>query len=298
MVKKAIIPVAGLGTRFLPLSKEVPKEMWPLIDKPVLQYIVEEAINSKIKEIIFVSRPEKKVIWNYFTKVDSELKKILKERKKEELLKELEDLEKFFEEVSFSKLASFSQVYQKRQLGDGHAICQAKGKIRKEPLAILFGDDIVDSEKPAISQLIDVFKKYKKPIIGVFEIEKERVSSYGVIAGKQIEKDVFEIEKIVEKPKIEEAPSNLAIVGRYILTPLVFQYLEKTKPGKTGEIHLSETFQKMIENKEKILAYKIKGNWLECGNKLGYLKSIIYLTLKNPKFAEEINHFIKNFLKI
>lgn len=297
MIKKALIPVAGLGTRFLPLSKDVPKEMWPLIDKPVLQYIVEEAINSKIKEIIFVSRPEKKIIWNYFTKVDAELRKILKERKKEELLKELEDFEKLFKEVSFSKLASFTQVYQKRQLGDGHAIYQAKSKIKKEPLAVLFGDDVIEAKKPAISQLIEVFNKYKKPVMGVFEVEKERISSYGVIAGKEIENGIFEVEKIIEKPKIEEAPSNLAVTGRYILTPEVFEYLRKLKPGKTGEIHLSETFEKMIENKEKILAYKIQGKWLECGNKLGYLKSLIYLSLTYPKFNTEIKNFLKKFFE-
>lgn len=292
MVNKALIPVAGLGTRFLPLSKEIPKEMWPLIDKPVLQYIVEEAIKSGIKEIIFVSRPEKKTIWNYFTKVDSELKKILKERKKEELLKEIEDLEKVFKEVSFSKLASFSQVYQKKLLGDGHAVFQAKKKVKKESVAVLFGDDVIEAETPAIAQMVDIFKKYKKPIIALYQVEKEKIPSYGIVSGVEIENKVYKIERIVEKPKLEEAPSNLAIVGRYILTPEVFEYLEKTKPGKTGEIHLSETFQKMINDKKEILGYQLEGKWLECGNKLNYLKSLFYLSSKHPKFGKEIKDFI------
>lgn len=294
MVKKALIPVAGLGTRFLPLSKEIPKEMWPLIDKPILQYVVEEAINSGIKEIVFVSRPEKKAIWNYFSRIDSELKRILRERKKEEILKELEDFEKVFGEVSFSRLASFSQVYQKKLLGDGHAVFQAKKKIKKEPVAVLFGDDVIEAKKPVLLQMIEIFKKYKKPIIALYAVEKEKIPSYGIVGGKELEKDIFKIEKIVEKPRLEEAPSNLAIVGRYILTPEVFEYLQKAKIGKTGEIHLSETFQKMIENKKEILGYKFEGKWLECGTKLNYLKSLIYLTMKHPKFGIEIKEFLKN----
>lgn len=286
-IKKAIIPIAGLGTRFLPLSKQIPKEMWPLVDKPVLQYIVEEAINSGIKEIIFVSRPEKKLIFDYFTKTDAELKKILKQRKKEDLLKELEDFEKIFREISFS------QVYQKVQLGDGHAIIQAKRKIKREPVCVLFGDDVIEAKEPALLQMMKIFEKYKKPIIGLFEVEREKIPNYGIVGAKEIEKRVFKIEKILEKPKIEQAPSNLAIVGRYILTPEVFDFLKKTKPGKTGEIHLSEAFQKMIEQKKEVLGYKIDGKWLECGNKLSYLKSLVYLCSKHPKYGPEIKKLIQ-----
>jgi UTP--glucose-1-phosphate uridylyltransferase len=296
-IKKAIIPVAGLGTRFLPLSKEIPKELWPLVDRPILQYIVEEAIKSGIKEIIFVSRPEKKVIWNYFSKVDLELKRILKERKKEEILKEVEDFEKIFKEVSFSKYASFSQVYQKRLLGDGHAIYQAKRKVKKEAIAVLFGDDVIEAEKPVLLQMMEVFKKYQKPIIALYPIEKERISSYGVVAGRKIEKKILKIEKIVEKPKAKEAPSNLAIVGRYILTPEVFDYLRKTKAGKNGEIHLSNAFQRMIDEGKEILGYQFDGKWLECGNKINYLKSLLYLSLKHPKFGERIKEYLDTLLK-
>lgn len=290
VIKKALIPVAGLGTRFLPLSKEIPKEMWPLVEKPVLQYIVEEAIDSGIKEIIFVSRPEKKQIWNYCTKTDPKLKDILKKRKKVELLKEIECLERTFKKISFS------QVYQKKSLGDGHAIYQAKRKIKNEAVAVLFGDDVIEAERPAIFQMIEVFKKYKKPIIGLFEIEKEKISNYGVVAGKEIKNGILKIEKIVEKPKAEEAPSDLAIVGRYILTPDVFKYLGKTKPGKTKEIHLSETFQRMIEEGKEIFGYKIKGKWLECGNKFKYFQSLIYLILKHPEFGKEMKNFLRKII--
>lgn len=291
-IKKAIIPVAGLGTRFLPLSKEIPKEMWPLVDRPVLEYIVQEVIDAKIKEIIFVLRPEKKSIWEYFTKIDAELKRILKERGKDEILKELESFEKNFEAVSFSKWVSFSQVPQKRLLGDGHAILQAAKKIKREPVCVLFGDDVIEAEKPAILQLIEVFKVYKKPVIGLFEVEREKIPNYGIVAGKEIKKGILKIEKVVEKPKENEAPSNLAIVGRYVLSPLVFEFLRKTKPGKTGEIHLAEVLEKMIESGEEIFGYKIQGKWLECGNKLNYLKSFFYLAFKHPKFSKEIKEFI------
>jgi UTP--glucose-1-phosphate uridylyltransferase len=291
VIKKAIIPIAGLGTRFLPLSKEVPKELWPLVDKPVLQYVVEEAIASGIKEIIFVSRPEKKIVWDYFAKADKELERILKERKKEEILKELKDFEKIFKEISFTSLVSFEQVYQKKPLGDGHAIFQAKKKLKKEAVAVLFGDDVIEAKEPVLKQMIKVFQKYKKPVLGLAKVPKEKISSYGVISGKKLKGRIYRIEKIVEKPK--EPPSNLAIVGRYLLTPEVFEYLKKTGFDKTGEIRLAETLEKMIEEKKEVLGYEFEGKWLECGNKINYLKSLIYLSLKHPKFGQEIKKFLK-----
>jgi UTP--glucose-1-phosphate uridylyltransferase len=285
VIKKAIIPIAGLGTRFLPLSKEVPKELWPLVDKPVLQYVVEEAIASGIKEIIFVSRPEKKMVWDYFAKADKELERILKERKKEEVLKELKDFEKIFKGISFA------QLYQKKPLGDGHAILQAKKKLKKEAVAVLFGDDVIEAKEPGLKQMIKVFQKYKKPVLGLAKVPKEKISSYGVISGKKLKGRIYRIEKIVEKPK--DPPSNLAIVGRYLLTPEVFEYLKKTGFDKTGEIRLAETLEKMIEDKKEVLGYEFEGKWLECGNKMNYLKSLIYLSLKHPKFGQEIKKFLK-----
>jgi len=285
VIKKAIIPIAGLGTRFLPLSKEVPKELWPLVDKPVLQYVVEEAIASGIKEIIFVSRPEKKMVWDYFAKADKELERILKERKKEEVLKELKDFEKIFKGISFA------QLYQKKPLGDGHAILQAKKKLKKEAVAVLFGDDVIEAKEPVLKQMIKVFQKYKKPVLGLAKVPKEKISSYGVISGKKLKGRIYRVEKIVEKPK--DPPSNLAIVGRYLLTPEVFEYLKKTGFDKTGEIRLAETLEKMIEDKKEVLGYEFEGKWLECGNKINYLKSLIYLSLKHPKFGQEIKNFLK-----
>lgn len=296
-IKKAIIPIAGLGTRFLPLSKEVPKELWPLVDKPVLQYIIEETIASGIKEIIFVSRPEKKIIWDYFSKIDKELTVILKERKKEEILKELENFKKVFEEISFSQLASFSQVFQKRPLGNGHAILRAKKKVLNEPVAVLFADDVVESKTPCLFQLIKIFEKYKKPIIALYRLPKEKLPSYGVVKVKKIANRLYKIEKIIEKPSILEAPSNLAIVGRYILTPEVFEYLEKAKPGKGGEIYLSENLEKILEDGKEIYGYEFEGKWLECGNKENWLISLLYLALKHPKFGLKIKEKLKEYLK-
>jgi len=290
-VKKAIIPVAGLGTRFLPLTKVLPKELFPLVDKPILQYIVEEAIISGIEEIIFVTRPEKKPILDYFGPSNERLKKILGERKKDGILKELKELENIYQNVSFS------QVFQKEQLGDGHALLQAKDKIKEEPVAALWGDDVVESKTPCLLQLIKVFKEYQKPVIALCRIPKEKLPLYGVVKVEKIRERIYKIKKIVEKPSIEEAPSNLAIVGKYILTPEVFEYLVIAKPGKGGEIYLSENLEKMIEQGKEILGLEFEGKWLECGNKVNWLKSHLYLTLKDPRFGPKLREELKKYLK-
>lgn len=289
-IKKAIIPIAGLGTRFLPLSKVLPKELFPLVDKPVIQYIIEEAQASKIKKIIFVYRPDKKETQKYFEKYLKkipELEEILKIRKKNHLLKELKNLEKI------TKTLSFSYIPQRKPLGDGHAILQAKNLIKKEPSAVLFADDIVKSRIPSLLQLIKIFKKYQKPIIALYRLPKKSLPFYGIVAVEKIKGRVYKIKNIVEKPSIKKAPSNLAIVGKYILTPKVFKYLERRKPGKTGEIILADTFQQMIKEGEEIYGYELDGKWLECGNKLAYLKSNIYLSLKHPQFGKELKKFLK-----
>jgi len=295
-VKKAIIPVAGLGTRFLPLSKVLPKELFPLVDKPVLQYIVEEAAASGIEEIIFVSRKGKEVILDYFTGDNGSIKKILKERKKEEILREIKDLEKTTENISLSQYA-VSQVFQKEPLGDGHAILQAKEEIKDEPVAILFGDDVVDSKIPCLLQLIKVYQKYQKPVVALCKIPKERLSSYGVVGVKKIKNRIYRIKEIVEKPSIEKAPSNLAIVGKYILTPEVFEYLLQAKPTQRGEIILAESLEKMIAEGKEVLGYEFEGKWLECGNKENWLKSNFYLTLKHPQLGPKFKKELKGFLK-
>ncbi|MEA3452823.1 MAG: sugar phosphate nucleotidyltransferase [Patescibacteria group bacterium] len=207
-VKKVILPIAGLGTRFLPLSKIIPKEIWPLVDKPIIQMLIEEARDSGIKQIIFVTSPKKSAILNYF-KTDSSLKKILQQRKKQDILKELDVLE------SFDKKISFSSVIQSKQLGDGHAILQAASKIKKEPVGIMFGDDIVDSETPCLQQLINIYKTCQKPVIALCRLPKEKLPSYGVMAVEKIANRVYKVKKIIEKPAPGEEPSDLAIVGKY-----------------------------------------------------------------------------------
>ncbi len=292
-VNKAIIPIAGLGTRFLPLSKVLPKELFPLVDKPIIQYIIEEAAASGIKEIIFVIRPDRREVLNYFNKYlkrTPELEEILKIRKKKHLLQELRNSEKI------SKKISFSFVIQKKPLGDGHAILQAKRLIGKEPFAVLFGDDVVYSRTPCLLQLARAFKKYQRPIVALYRLPKEKLPLYGIVKVKKIAKRLYEIEEIKEKPSVREAPSNLAIVGKYILTPEIFDYLEKNenKSDKTKEIILADALREAIKNGKKIYGYEFEGKWLECGNKLAYSKSNLFLSLRHPQFGRELKKFLKN----
>jgi UTP--glucose-1-phosphate uridylyltransferase len=285
-IKKVIIPIAGLGTRFLPLSKVIPKELWPLVDKPVLQYLVEEAKNSGISEIIFVSNPEKKLVSDYFRE-SPKIEKILKERKKDGLLAELKNLQSLYQDISFSF------VFQKKPLGDGHAICQAKSQIEGESVGVLFADDVVDSETPCLLQLIKIFKTCQKPVLSLYRLPKEKIPAYGVVEVEKIASRLYKIKKIVEKPKIEEAPSDLAIVGKYILTPEVFDYLKSARPGKKGEIILADVLDKMVKDGKMVYGYEIEGKWLECGNKLSWLQSNLYLSLKHPQFGPELKKFLK-----
>lgn len=285
-IKKAIIPVAGLGTRFLPLSKTLPKEFFPLVDKPVIQYIVEEAKNSGISEIIFVVNPIQKMILNYF-KRDPILEKILIKRKKEQLLKELKDFEAILNDLSFSV------VVQKKPLGDGHAILQAAKLVGDEPVAVLFADDVVDGSEPSIYQLMDVYKTCNCPVVALKKMPREKLSAYGVPLIEKIASRLYKIKKLIEKPEISKAPSDLVVVGKYILTPEVFNYLKKAAPSKKGEIILAEVFDKMLVDGKIIYGYEIKGEWLECGDKEKWLKSFLYLSLKNPKYGPELKNYLK-----
>lgn len=285
-VKKAIIPIAGLGTRFLPLSKVVPKEFMPLVDKPVIQYIVEEAMKSGIEEIIFVVSSKKTSVLEYF-KENKNLERILKKRGRQELLKEIEHLK------TISKKINFSIAIQKQPLGDGHAILQAASFAKKEPVAVMFGDDIVESKTPCIEQLIRLYKTSQRPILALYRVSQEKLSSYGVVSVDKIANRVFKIKKIVEKPSPEKAPSNLAIIGKYILTPEVFEYLNNAKPNKKGEIVLAETLQRMLDEGKNIYGYEIEGKWLECGTKIDWLKTHLYLSLKSEKYGQELKKFAK-----
>jgi UTP--glucose-1-phosphate uridylyltransferase len=285
-LKKAVIPIAGLGTRFLPLSKMVPKELWPLVDKPIIQYIVEEAKLSGISEIIFVVSPDKKSVSDYF-KESPAVEKILKDRKKNNLLAELKDLKELCQGITFSF------VTQQKPLGDGHAILQAKDKIGQESTAVLFADDVVDSRIPCLSQLQKVFKTCQKPVLALYRLPKERLPFYGIVAVEKIANRFYKIKKIAEKPTIEEAPSDLAIVGKYILTPEVFDCLQGAKPGKRGEIILGEVLDKMLKDGQVVYGYEFDGQWLECGNKLGWLKSHLYLSMQHKEYGPELKKYLK-----
>ncbi|MGB9743382.1 MAG: UTP--glucose-1-phosphate uridylyltransferase [Minisyncoccales bacterium] len=283
-IKKAIILIGGLGTRFLPLSKVVTKEFWPLVDKPIIQYIIEEAIRAKVKEIIFVLRPKDRNIINYFQK-NPRLEKILKKKKDIKLLAALKILQNLARQVLFS------YVYQKQPLGDGHAVKQAEKLAKKEPCLVLFSDDVVEAKISCGQQLIKVFNQYQKPVIALARLPKEKLSSYGIVKTKKIAPHLYQIEGIVEKPSINKAPSNLAIVGKYIIDASVFNFLQKKITTK-GEIRLSGIFNEMIKNGQTIYGYEFNGKWLECGNKLAYLKSNLYLSLKHPQFGKELKKFL------
>jgi len=288
-IKKAIIPIAGLGTRFLPLTKVLPKELWPLVDKPVIQYIVEEARASGIEEIIFVIRPDKKEVEKYFKKYINkipELEEVLKMRKKNHLLKELKNLEKI------TKKISFSYVPQKESLGASHAVFQARNLVKKESCAVMWADDVVESKVPCLLQLIKVFQKYKKPVIALYRIPKESFQFYGMVEVEKITKRLYKIKKVVEKPRIKEAPSDLAVVGKFIITPEIFDYLKKTPFSLKTDIALDEILSAIAKEGKEIYGYEFEGKWLECGNKLAYLKSNFYLSLKHPQFGPEIKRFI------
>jgi UTP--glucose-1-phosphate uridylyltransferase len=288
-IKKAIIPIAGMGTRFLPLSKSLPKEFFPLVDKPIIQYIVEEVKNSGISEIVFVISPRQKILLNYFKKAP-EIEKILVKRKKEDILKELKDFDNILEGLSISF------VVQKKPSGDGHAILQAAKIVGNEPVAVLFGDDIVDSDVPAPLQLIDIFKTCSAPVVALKTLPKEKLPAYGVVSVEKIAHRLYKIKEIMEKPDISKLPSDLAIVGKYILTPEVFLYLKKASPSHKGEIILADTLDKMLNDGKIVYGYELKGEWLECGDKLKWLKSFFYFTLKDSRFKEEIKKFLKEII--
>ena len=282
---KAIILTAGYGTRFLPFSKILPKEFWPLADKPILHYIAQEAISAGIKELIFVSKPGKNNFLNYFKK-DEKLEKLLLDRKKTKALQEVREADNLFKGIMFSN------VLQKRPLGDGHAVLMAKKLVKNQACAVMFCDDIVISKKPCIEQLLKVFKKYKSPIIALHRLPKEKISAYGVVKAKKIEKNLYEIKEIKEKPL--SPPSNLAITGKYIITPKVFDFLEKL-PSVEGEIKLAEAFNQMIKKGHRVLGYEYEGTWLECGNKVNYLKSNIYLSLEHSQLGPELRRMWRNW---
>ena len=280
-VKKAIIPAAGLGTRFLPATKAQPKEMLPIVDKPTIQYIVEEAIASGIEEILIITGRNKKSIEDHFDK-SIELELELEKSGKEELLELVRDI---------SDMVDIHYIRQKEPRGLGHAIHCAKTFVGNEPFAVLLGDDVVDSKTPCLKQLIDCFSEYKTTILGVQTVANENVSKYGIVDGIHIEDRVYKVKDLVEKPSAEEAPSNVAILGRYIITPEIFNILENTKPGKGGEIQLTDALKTLI-SKEAMYAYNFEGKRYDVGDKLGFLQATIEFALKKDELRGEFIDYL------
>ena len=281
-VRKAIIPAAGLGTRFLPATKAQPKEMLPIVDKPTLQYIIEEAIASGIEEILIVTGRNKKTIEDHFDR-SVELELELEQKNKKEMLAMVKDI---------SNMVNIHYIRQKEPKGLGHAINCAKSFIGDEPFAVLLGDDIVDSEVPCLKQMINAYDEYKTSILGVQEVAQENVNKYGILDVKHIEDRVYKVKDMVEKPSVEEAPSNIAILGRYIITPEIFNILETQAPGKGGEIQLTDALQ-TLSTREAIYAYNFEGRRYDVGDKLGFLEATVDFALKRPELREEFIEFLK-----
>lgn len=280
-VQKAIIPAAGLGTRFLPATKAQPKEMLPIVDKPTLQYIIEEAVASGIEEILIITGRNKKSIEDHFDK-SVELELELEKKGKDDLLEEIRNI---------SDMVNIHYIRQKEPKGLGHAIHCAKSFIGNEPFAVLLGDDIVDAEVPCLKQMIEVYNEYKTTILGVQEVPQEDVNKYGIVAGKYIEDRVYKVKDLVEKPAVQESPSNVAILGRYIISPEIFNILENTEPGKGGEIQLTDAL-KVLAQKEAMYAYNFKGKRYDVGDKLGFLQATVEFTLKRKDLKDEFLHYL------
>ena len=281
-VKKAIIPAAGLGTRFLPATKSQPKEMLPIVDKPTLQYIIEEAIESGIEEILIITGRNKKSIEDHFDK-SVELELELEQKGKTEMLEMVRDI---------SNMVNIHYIRQKEPKGLGHAIYCAKSFIGDEPFAVLLGDDIVDSDVPCLKQLIDTYNEYKTTVLGVQKIAKEDTNKYGILDVKHIEDRVYKVKDMVEKPAIEEAPSDIAILGRYIITPAIFSILAKPPPGKGGEIQLPDALQ-TLGKQEAIYAYNFEGRRYDVGDKIGFLEATIDFALKRENLKDDLMDYMR-----
>ncbi|OGO77168.1 MAG: UTP--glucose-1-phosphate uridylyltransferase [Clostridiales bacterium GWB2_37_7] len=280
-IKKAIIPAAGLGTRFLPATKAQPKEMLPIVDKPAIQYIIEEAVESGIEEILIITGRNKSSIEDHFDlsfEIDTELRK-----KKYDLLQLLD------------KISNLAQIYytrQKEPKGLGHALLCAKAFVGEEPFAVMLGDDIVDSCVPCLKQLIDIYNKVQSSIVGVQEVPRSELNKYGVVSGRKLEKGLYMIEDLIEKPEIDKAPSNIAILGRYIITPKIFDLLENTVPGINGEIQLTDALKKLLEF-EPIYAYIFAGKRYDIGDKIGFLKANVEFALKQEDTRKDFLSYLR-----
>lgn len=282
-VRKAVFPAAGLGTRFLPATKASPKEMLPLVDKPLIQYSVEEAVASGIESILIITGRDKAAIENHFD-ISFELEQLLRDKDKAEM----------FEMVrSISEIANISYTRQRQALGLGHAIYQAKDFVGDEPFAALLADDIVDAEKPALAQMIEVFERYEAPVIATMQVNGEAISRFGVIDADEVEPGVFKIKDMVEKPAFADAPSDLAIIGRYIFTPDIFQAIENTEPGSGGEIQITDAMRILLKERP-FYAVKLEGQRHDAGDKLGFLIATVEFALKRDDLADDFRDYLRS----
>lgn len=282
-VRKAIIPAAGLGTRFLPATKAMPKEMLPIVDKPTIQYIIEEAIESGIEDIIIVTGKGKRAIEDHFDN-SYELEQNLLDKGKYSLLEEVQKA---------SKLVDIHYIRQKEPKGLGHAIWTARKFIGNEPFAVLLGDDIVSAEKPCLKQMVEQYNRYKSSILGVQTVSRKEVSRYGIVDGNLISDRFYSVNKLIEKPKQEDAPSNLAIMGRYILTPRIFKILENQEPGSGGEIQLTDAIDK-LNHFETVYAYDFNGTRYDVGEKLGFIQTTIEFALKREDLRSDLLEYLRS----
>jgi UTP--glucose-1-phosphate uridylyltransferase len=285
-VRKAVIPAAGLGTRFLPATKAQPKEMLPIIDTPTIQLVVQEAVDSGIDDILIISGKGKRAIEDHFDR-NIELETHLQDR---------QDSERYNEIRHLADMANIHFIRQKEFNGLGDAIRYARHHVGDEPFAVLLGDSIVDSVIPATQQLIDTYNQYRQTIIGVEEVAKEVVSRYGIVGGERLSDHIMKVNKMIEKPSIKEAPSNLAIAGRYILTPEIFKALDKTERGKGNEIQLTDALRILMKH-ENIIAYTIEGKRHDIGNQLDFIKTTIEYALKRKEFKKPLLTFMKKIIK-
>lgn len=281
-VRKAIIPAAGLGTRFLPATKAQPKEMLPIVDKPTIQYIIEEAAEAGIQDIIVVTGRNKRSIEDHFDR-SIELELELEKSGKQELLDMVREI---------SEKANIHYIRQKEPRGLGHAILAARHFIGEEPFAVLLGDDVVVSKQPCLGQMLDVFREYRTSILGVQTVPHEVVNKYGIIAGKQVDDRVYKVNDMVEKPSLEEAPSNVAVLGRYIITPEIFPFLETQDAGKGGEIQLTDALKRLAKE-QAMYAYDFKGHRYDVGSKAGFIQANLEFALRNDELKEEMKEYLQ-----
>jgi UTP--glucose-1-phosphate uridylyltransferase len=284
-IRKAVFPAAGLGTRFLPATKASPKEMLPLVDKPLIQYVVEEAVASGVESILIVTSRGKTVIEDHFD-ISFELEQLLRERGKDEARREVR---------AISEMAQVSYVRQREALGLGHAILQARDFVGDEPFAVLLADDIVDAEVPALKQMMSVYEEFDAPVVGTMRVDGEAISRFGVIDAEEVSDGVYKIKDMVEKPAFQEAPSDLAIIGRYILTPDIFSEIERTPRGAGGEFQITDAMRALLK-KRPFYAVRFEGTRHDAGDKLGFLIATVEFALKRPDLAPQFKEYLRSLM--